>query len=127
MLEALGELHHLTNFLRVSSHTASAETSEGKREPFKAFLKGSGTPSATGWKRGAANKRASQDSKGGKDSWRAWGGVCKEHMNKDIIPTLLIIELHQILPRRKEQSAHFQQPQNRRRGYWQNPFILRSN
>lgn len=52
MLEVLGESHHLTNFLSVSSNTASVETLEGKREPFKAFMKGSSTPSDTGWKGG---------------------------------------------------------------------------
>lgn len=52
MLEVLGESHHLTNFLSVSSNTASVETLEGKREPFKAFMKGSSTPSDTEWKGG---------------------------------------------------------------------------
>lgn len=105
MLEVLGESHHLTNFLSVSSNTASVETLEGKREPFKAFMKGSSTPSDTGWKGGQQIKERLKTQKEERIAGGRGGG--REHMKKDIIPTLLITELHQILPRRKEQSTHF--------------------
>ena len=47
------------------------ETLEGKRKPFKTFIKGSGTPADTGWKAGVTNERASQGSEAG----RTAGGV----------------------------------------------------
>lgn len=63
MLEVLGESHHLTNFLSIPSNTASVETLEGKREPFKAVIKGSSTPSDTGWKGGQQIKERLQTQK----------------------------------------------------------------
>lgn len=49
-----------------TANTASVETLEGKRKPFKTFIKGSGTPADTGWKAGITNERASQHSKAGR-------------------------------------------------------------